>query len=312
MSNSNDTVDYTIRGIPLAVDKVVTDLSTAAGLPKSTYLRNKLSEIFQNRYDQFAATSTLVAAYDEKLARDLGTTVKQVPIDNFMATPDKIAFCEILNIKEDRDLENILVENGKYILQRARQTMLAHGNVPVLTACSLWFALFCELAGSSQKQINLAEVRIFNQFNTRDAYYKYIENINAIRESKGIPPIPPRETDAEASNCHVRIYKPQKYQFGAWRVEITLSKKAESAIKEIAINFPEFKNRILIAEKAGGYFTAVMNSNNQYENGFLIKNGESKLDLYSSGIPEEENPTSITEVAEVLVEHINSIICQHL
>ncbi|CAB5569533.1 hypothetical protein AB6G19_24675 [Providencia manganoxydans] len=312
MSNSNDTIDYTIRGIPIALDLVISELAAAERLPKSTYIRNKLSEIFLNRYDQYAATSSLVAAYDEKLARDLGTTVKHVPIDNFMATPDKIAFCEILNIKEDRDLENILVENGKYILQRARRTILAHDNVPVLTACSLWFALFCELAGASQKQIDLAEVKIFNRFNTRDAYYKYIENINAIRESKGIQPILPREADAKASNCHVRIYKPHNYQFGAWRVEITLSKKAESAIKEIAMTFPEFKNRILIAEKADGYLTAVTNSSNEYENGFLIKNGESKLDLYSSGLPEEANPTSITEVAEVLAEHINNNICQHL
>lgn len=312
MSNSNDTIDYTIRGIPMAVDKVITALSTAARIPKSTFIRNKLSEIFQNRYDQYAATSTLVAAYDEKLARDLGTTVKQVPIDNFMTTADKVAFCEILDIKEDHVLENILVENGKYLLQRAHQTMLVSGNRSVLSASSLWLALFCELASASDKKIRLAEDRIFNKIRTRARHYKYTEDINEIRESKGIPPVRTRETDAETSNCHVRIYKPHKYQFGAWRVVITLSKKAELAVKEIAINFPEFKNRILIAEKGEGYLTPVINSNNEYESGFLIKNGECELDLYSTGIEEEENPTSITEVAEVLAEHISNIICRLL
>ncbi|MEX6204742.1 hypothetical protein AB6G29_22085 [Providencia hangzhouensis] len=70
MSNSNDTIDYTIRGIPIALDLVISELAAVERLPKSTYIRNKLSEIFLNRYDQYAATSSLVAAYDEKLARD--------------------------------------------------------------------------------------------------------------------------------------------------------------------------------------------------------------------------------------------------
>ncbi|MBP6082145.1 MAG: hypothetical protein KA732_12810 [Providencia sp.] len=312
MSKQNDTIDYTIRGNAMAVDKVITQLAAAAGIPKSTFIRNKLEEIFQNRYDQYAASSSLVAAYDEILARDLGTTIKQAPIDNAMATPDKVVLCEILNIKEDRQLENILIDNGKYILQRARQTMLGNGNVPVLTANSLWFALFCELAGSEISQINLAETKVFNKYNTNHGYYKYYENINAIRANKGMKPVLLREANKETSNCHVRIYKPEHYQFGAWHVEITLSKKAGPIMEGIGISFPEIKHRILIADKASGYLTAVRCNDKDWENGFLIKNGESHLDLYSNGIAEEHNPTSINEVAEVLVDHINKCISQRL
>ncbi|ELB3894118.1 MULTISPECIES: hypothetical protein [Morganellaceae] len=312
MSKQHDTVDYTIRGNSMAVDKVVTQLAAASGIPKSTFLRNKLEEIFQNRYDQYAASSSLVAAYDEILARDLGTTIKQVPVDNAMATPDKVALCEILNIKEDRQLENILIDNGKYILQRARQTMLGNGNVPVLTANSLWFALFCELAGSEISQINLAETKIFNPYNTNHGYYKYFENINAIRVNKGMKPVPLREANKETSHCHVRIYKPENYQFGAWHVEITLSKKSGPIMEGIGINYPDIKHRIFIADKASGYSTAVLYDDKDWENGFLIKNGGSHFDLYSNGIPEEENPTPIIEVAEVLADHINNIILKNL
>lgn len=312
MSVSNDTIDYTIRGNSAAVDKVITQLAAAAGIPKSTFIRNKLEEIFQNRYDQYAASSSLVAAYDEILARELGTTVKSIPIDNFMTTPKKIAMCEILKIKDSCQLESVLINNGKYILHRARQTMFGNSNVPVLTASSLWFALFCELAGTTQEQVKEAENRIFNKFKLEGRYYEYMEDINAIRELKGIQPLPVRDNDAETKYCQVRIYKPKEYQYGAWRVEIFVSKESQPVMEEFGICYPVLKNRLLIADSALSYQTAVLNSDKEYESGFLFKNGECQLDLYSSGISEELNPTPISEVAEVLKNHINDIIIQRL
>lgn len=116
--------------------------------------------------------------------------------------------------------------------------------------------------------------------------------------------------DSLGDRVAVHISKPHGYDPGAWQVFIKLRDKEESIWHGSSIPFPlpdTFKKRRLSSDREYQAVVGVAISKgfNQYEMGGVFVNGEWRGHLYSNGIEEGQNPTSIEEVKAGLVAHIS-------
>ncbi|MBS2132309.1 hypothetical protein KEX41_29450 (plasmid) [Burkholderia thailandensis] len=117
-----------------------------------------------------------------------------------------------------------------------------------------------------------------------------------------------REHASALGRVDVRIERPADYDHGAWRVTAAL-KFPEQATWQgapIAFAMPELKHRIFIIPDAEYRAAVLKPGSEQPVIGGRFSNGLWRADLYSNGLPEDENPTSIDVVKAELtavIEH---------
>lgn len=119
-----------------------------------------------------------------------------------------------------------------------------------------------------------------------------------------------------AANIHrlpdrvvVHIGKPRDYQPGAWTVLIKLRDPNEGIWLDHPISFalPELKLRRLASDKDYGTVVGLPDFSG-YTSGGIFLNGVWRGHLYSNGIPEDENPTTIEEVRQRLRDDVTSLL----
>ncbi|EKN3347659.1 hypothetical protein O8E94_002981 [Yersinia ruckeri] len=300
MTEEKNTVDYTIRGIPKSLDNTLNHLSTLTGTPKSVLVREKLIEVFTDRIKTFGMLNPLVAALDEIIAHHIKGEVLSEQVDNHYGTKWNIELRKLLDIKSDDDLQRILVSNTPYLTVRADQVMQESDKVPKST--SLWFALFAEVAFSTPEVVKQAWKTIFHSY-SGERYYQFYNDVNALRRLRHLDPIAGWVGIEERAFGTVRLYKPEAYQYGAWRIEITLNGAVAAAVSQDALTglrFPKLAQRQFVASSEGGYGCAAPDDQGEFELGFFIANGRCELDLYSTGVSEDLNRTPLlTVVAEL-------------
>ena len=95
------------------------------------------------------------------------------------------------------------------------------------------------------------------------------------------------------------IYQPKDYDFGAWKIKMSLDHNLlhQSGLSDLTFDLPKFSSRECYAEDGFKKFEG---------NGLkgLFVDGEWRGDLYSNGIPEEENPIKIEVVKEKLIQNV--------
>lgn len=96
------------------------------------------------------------------------------------------------------------------------------------------------------------------------------------------------------------IFRPDGYQIGAWRVEMRLPPGIQRFWNDspFQFNIPQLTNRIFIMSSEFSVGHAV---------GRFV-NGVWKADLYSNGIEEAKNPTSLAEVKRSLLQCVNQLV----
>jgi hypothetical protein len=108
----------------------------------------------------------------------------------------------------------------------------------------------------------------------------------------------------------VYISRPDGYDFGAWRVFIKLRNPEEATWCGSSVPFSlptSFKKRRLASDSEYQSVVGVLNEKTfvEYEMGGVFINGEWRGHLYSNGVEEGKNPTTIDEVKSGLVDHIS-------
>jgi hypothetical protein len=98
----------------------------------------------------------------------------------------------------------------------------------------------------------------------------------------------------------VTIYRPKGYQEGAWRAEVVLDAAEHQHIDRLPVPFkiPSLTARSIIADK--GYAVAVPLPINGAELQGVFINGHWEGHVYSNGVEETNNPTSVKAVADSL------------
>jgi hypothetical protein len=99
-----------------------------------------------------------------------------------------------------------------------------------------------------------------------------------------------------------KIHRPEEYQEGAWQITITLGARAKKLGNgALAFTLPTLEKRLCIPEKA--YVCAI---GGKLQGSF--KEGNWLGDIYSNGISEAENPTSIDAVRDAFTQSVMQAI----
>lgn len=85
----------------------------------------------------------------------------------------------------------------------------------------------------------------------------------------------------------MRIYRPENYARGAWRV--TLSLPENYATQMWNIPFPELEYRLFTADP--GYSALISAEPDRWDKAFRFVDGVCELHLYTNGVEEDHNPT---------------------
>lgn len=107
----------------------------------------------------------------------------------------------------------------------------------------------------------------------------------------------------------VHIFRPDGYDFGAWRVTVKLRNPAELEWRgrPIPFEFPQLPQRRIHPDD--DYVAVVRNSGSDaLELGGQFVKGVFQGHLYSNGIAEKRNPTSIDDVRAALHDRVQGLL----
>ncbi|TCV91215.1 hypothetical protein [Biostraticola tofi] len=173
----------TVRNVPAAVDDAITLQAKVAGKSKSDFVQEFLSATFGDLIGNFIRTSALVALMDNELAKVTGYPLTAQWYDSAMTLAGNREHCRILGIRNEDDLQQILMANVPYLAQRARQL---EGDIPLLPhGISLTYALFADAAGRDLKTLRLFYRGLY-YFTEESCFWA---EIGALREAKKLAPL---------------------------------------------------------------------------------------------------------------------------
>lgn len=103
---------------------------------------------------------------------------------------------------------------------------------------------------------------------------------------------------------HCAIYRPDHYDYGAWKVNLTVGPVIREAFGsgDFVFELPSLPNRHFLAEPDMTYFHR---DNKKWAR---VVDGVWSADLYTNGISEEENPSSLAKVKAGLLIGINEVL----
>lgn len=180
----NKTATLTVRNIPLDVDAMITVQASIAGKSKSDFLKEFLTQEFQDLIKNFARTSQLVTLMDQELGKQVGVRVADHWFENDMITGINLKYKAILNLTTHDDLQQLMMKNMPYLQLRAGKVLHKHfAYIP--RGLSLTFSLFNEIASRDPATINRAYNEIFYLVGEE----KFYLDINAIRAEMKLEPV---------------------------------------------------------------------------------------------------------------------------
>ncbi|EAO7604347.1 hypothetical protein DTC78_24260, partial [Salmonella enterica] len=172
------------------------------------------------------------------------------------------------------------------------QVLKGWKNIP--RGISLTFSLFAEIAGRDRETIDQAWKNIFYS-QLREKKHRFYQDIEAIRALKKLPALTGDSWTRDGIT--VRIYRPENYARGAWRV--TLSLPENYATQMWNIPFPELEYRLFTADP--GYSALISAEPDRWDKAFRFVDGVCELHLYTNGVEEDHNPTPLGDVAQALI-----------
>ncbi|AOP89324.1 hypothetical protein L6E03_21835 [Enterobacter kobei] len=180
----NKTATLTVRNIPLDVDAMITVQASIAGKSKSDFLKELLTQEFQDLIKNFSRTSSLVSLMDEELGKQFGVKVAKHWFENDMITGNNLKYKALLKLTTHDDLQQLMMKNMPYLHLRASQVLHSQfAHIP--RGLSLTFSLFNEIAGRDAKLID----RVFHEIFYPVGAEKFYADINAIRAEKKLEPV---------------------------------------------------------------------------------------------------------------------------
>lgn len=110
-------------------------------------------------------------------------------------------------------------------------------------------------------------------------------------------------------NCTISVSQPDNYQYGAWKVEIVLTDQAKEENEFLPYDYliPKLENRLINMDSQ--YSRAAFNKESgEYEIMMRFVDGVAKAHVYTNGIHEDENSTSLDEVCNAISLSIKKAI----
>ncbi|EDH2826653.1 hypothetical protein GC738_23390 [Salmonella enterica] len=180
----NKTATLTVRNIPLDVDAMITMQASIVGKSKSDFLKEFLTQEFQDLIKNFSRTSPLVSLMDEELGKQFSIKVAEHWFENDMITGTNLQYKALLKLATHDDLQQIMMRNMPYLQLRASQVL--HSQFAYIPrGLSLTFSLFNEIASRDANLI----ARVFDEIFYLVGAEKFYSDINAIRVEMKLEPV---------------------------------------------------------------------------------------------------------------------------
>jgi len=298
-SNKNETVNdgeenvpYPLRNIPADTDRVITDLAYHVRKPKATFLREFLEDSFRDVIDSFSLKNPLIASLDEELASYLGAKVMDKRYQSHFITRWNQEYQKLLGISTEEELRRLVLNNTPFLQVRADQMLKGWKKIP--RGISLTFSLFAEIAGRDRETIDQAWKNIFYS-QLSEKKHRFYQDIEAIRALKKLPALTGDSWTRDGIT--VRVYQPEDYTRGAWRVALSIPENYAAQMWNIP--FPELEGRLFTADP--GYSALISAEPDRWDKAFRFVDGMCELHLYSNGVEEDLNPTPLEDVAQALL-----------
>ena len=172
----NKTATLTVRNIPHDVDEMIAKQASIVGKSKSDFLKEFLTQEFQDLIKNFSRTSPLVSLMDEELGKKFDVKVAEHWFENDMITGNNLRYKVLLKLATHDDLQQIMMRNMPYLQLRARQVL--HSQFAYIPrGLSLTLSLFNEIASRDAELI----ARVFNEIFYLAGSVKFYCDIIAIR-----------------------------------------------------------------------------------------------------------------------------------
>lgn len=185
-SNENDEKGLirtlTVRNVPLAIDIEITEQASAAGKSKGDFLREFLAASFGDLIGNFMRSNGLVALMDRDVAKMMNARLADYWYDAAQTLAENRAWCRLLGIHKEEDLQRIMRDGVPLLEVRARQladvTHIPNGS-------SLAFALFAEASRRDLNTLLQVHQRLFFLQKEDD----FLNMIDEMRAAQRLPPI---------------------------------------------------------------------------------------------------------------------------
>lgn len=170
----------TVRNVPLDVDIEITEQAKAAGKSKSDFLREFLGASFGDLIGNFMRSNGLVALMDRDVAKMMNARLSDYWFDAAQTLAENRAWCRLLGIHKEEDLQRIMRDGVPLLEIRARQladvTHIPHGTM-------LSFALFIEAARRDLNNLIKIHQELFFLQKEED----FLDMVDQIREALRLP-----------------------------------------------------------------------------------------------------------------------------
>ncbi len=137
------TRTLTVRNVSLAIDIEITEQAKLAGKSKSDFIREFLTASFGDLIGNFMRSNGLVALMDKEVAKMMNAVLADYWFDAAQTLAENRAWCRLLGIFKEEDLQRIMRDGIPLLEIRAAQ-LADVTHIP--NGTSLAFALFAEAA----------------------------------------------------------------------------------------------------------------------------------------------------------------------
>lgn len=172
----------TIRNLPLSIDIEITEQARAVNKSKSDFLREFLAASFGDLIGNFMRSNGLVALMDKDVAKMMNAGLADYWFDAAQTLAENRAWCRLLGIHKEEDLQRIMRDGVPLLEVRARQLA---GVTHIPNGSSLAFALFAEAARRDLCTLLQVHRALFFLQKEED----FLNMVDQIREVQRLPPI---------------------------------------------------------------------------------------------------------------------------
>ena len=183
-SNENDEKGFsrtlTVRNVSLAIDIEIAEQAKTAGKSKGDFLREFLTASFGDLIGNFMRSNGLVALMDKDVARMMSAGLADYWYDAAQTLAENRAWCRLLGIYKEEDLQRIMRDGVPLLEIRAKQlsdvTHIPNGS-------SLSFALFAEASRRELSTLLQVHQTLFFLQKRED----FLDMVDQMREAQRLP-----------------------------------------------------------------------------------------------------------------------------
>lgn len=305
-NESQGTVSVSLKGIPTDQGLALKEVAKARDINQSALLREMVNASMGSIIHVYCLKSPLVASLDQDIAQYNGSQVLPAWSNIPPAPQFEAAYRDLLSIRTEDDLTRILLRNAQYLRMRTSQ-VFPRGQ-QFYGGASLYFALFCDVAGRDEQTIEAFWASIARFWGTWYRRQDYYQQINQLRGVQGLEPANGlSEAHAVGVYSRVSVFQDESGQKGLSQVLLTLRTENTRALPAGVFDqfeLPYCNGHILTPDP--GYGVPIVFPNNALGMGFRFREESSSLHCYSVEDLRIGTTQTLTEVAEALVSTVDA------